>query len=107
MWGGIEDIFNFGGGVSLEGSSSLDSRAELSSEDNDGIIGCNGRRCILRVWANSLHISVDSCLQAWKSLRIREKGGVPRATQICFSESSNWKGCQVVCQSGASDLGIC
>ena len=77
----------------LEGSSSLDSRDELSSEDNDGIIGCSGLRCILKVWANSSHITVASCLQVWKSLRIREGGGFPRATQICSSESSNWKGC--------------
>ena len=104
MWGGIEDIFNFGGGVNLEGSSSLDSRAELSSEDNDGIIGCNGRRCILKVWANSPHIGVASCLQAWKSLRIREGKGVPRATQICFQGRVTGR---VVCQSGVSDLGIC
>jgi len=48
LWGGAEDILNFGGEVSLEGSSSSDSRGESSSEDNDGIIGCSGLRCILK-----------------------------------------------------------
>ena len=47
-WGGAEKVLSFGGRVSLEGSSSSDSRAELSSEDNDGIIGCSGLRCIFR-----------------------------------------------------------
>ena len=93
MWGGAEDILNFGGKVSQEGSSSSDSRDESSSEDNDGTIGCSGLRCILKAWANSPHITVASCLQVWKSLRIREREGFPRATQICSSESSNWKGC--------------
>ena len=36
LWGGAVDTLNFGGEVSLEGSS--DSRDESSSEDNDGII---------------------------------------------------------------------
>jgi len=89
LWGGTEDILNFGGEVSLEGSSLSDSRDELSSEDNDGIIGCSGLRCILRAWANSPHITVASCLQVWKSLHIREGGGFPRATRICSSELSN------------------
>ena len=48
MWGGAEDILNFGGEVSLEGSLPSDSRDESSSEDDDGIIGCNGLRCISR-----------------------------------------------------------
>jgi len=56
-------------------------------------IGCSGLRCILKAWANSPHITVASCLQVWKSLRIREGGGFPRAIHICSSESSNWKGC--------------
>ena len=59
----MEDIFNFGGEVSLEGSSSSDSRDESSSEDNDGIISCSGLGCILKAWANSPHITVASCLQ--------------------------------------------
>ena len=63
MWGGAEYILNFGGGVSLEGSSSADSRDKSSSEDNDVIIGCSGLRCILKAWANSPHITVASCLQ--------------------------------------------
>jgi len=96
MWGGEEDTLNFGGEVSLEGSSSSDSRDESSSEDNDGIIGCSGLRCILRAWANSPHLSVASCLQVWKSLRIRDGRGFPRATRICSSESSNWKGCMSI-----------
>ena len=96
MWGGAEDILNFGGEVSLEGSSSSDSHDESSSEDNDGIIGCNGLRCILKAWANFPHITVASCLQLWKSLRIREGGGFPKATRICSSESSNWMGCVCV-----------
>jgi len=93
LWGGAEDILNFGGGVSLEGSSSSELRDESSSEDNDGTIGCSGLRCILKAWANFPHITVASCLQVWKSLRIRERRGVPRATRICSSESSDWKGC--------------
>jgi len=94
VFGGVaEDILNCGGKVSPEGSSSSDSRDELSSEENDGVIGCNGLRCILKTRANSPHITVASCLQVWKSLRIRERGGFPRATRICSSESSNWKGC--------------
>ena len=105
MWGGAEDIFNFGGEVSLEGSSSSDSHDESSSKDYDGTIGCSGLRCILKAWANSLHITVASCLQVWKSLRIREGGGFPRATRICSSEPSPVIG-RVACQSGASDLGI-
>ena len=48
MWGGADDILNFGGEVSLEGSLSSDSRDESSSEDNDGIIGCSGLRSILK-----------------------------------------------------------
>jgi len=56
-------------------------------------IGCSGLRCILKAWANSPHITEASCLQVWKSLRIREGGGFPRAIHICSSESSNWKGC--------------
>jgi len=62
LWGGAEDILNFGGGVNLEGSSSSELRDESSSEDNDGTIGCSGLRCILKVWANSPHITVASCL---------------------------------------------
>jgi len=95
LWGGAEGFLNFGGEVSLEGSSSSDSREESSSEDNDGIIVCIGLGCILKALSNSLHISVASCLQVWKSLRIREGGGFPRpgATRICSSESSNLKGC--------------
>ena len=38
LWGGSEDILNFGGRVSLEDSSSSNSRAESSSEDHEGII---------------------------------------------------------------------
>ena len=71
----------FSGGVSLVGSSSSNLRDESSSEDDDGIIGCSGLRCILKAWANSPHITVASCLQVWKSLRIRERGGFPRATR--------------------------
>ena len=52
MWGGAEDILNFGGEVSLEGSLPSDSRDESSSEDDDGIICCNGLRCMLKAWAN-------------------------------------------------------
>ena len=72
MWGGTEDVLKIRDGVSLEGSSSLGD--ELWSEDNDGTIGCSGLRCILKAWANSPHITVASCLQVWKSLRIREGG---------------------------------
>jgi len=36
--GWVRDILNFGGRVSLEGSSSSNSRAESSSEDHEGII---------------------------------------------------------------------
>jgi len=89
LWDGAEKFFKFGGEVSLEGSSSSDSRDESSSEDNDGTIGCSGLRCILKAWANSPHITVASCLQVWKSLRTRESGGFHRATRICSSESSN------------------
>jgi len=56
-------------------------------------IGSSGLRCILKAWANSPRITVASCLQVWKSLRIREGEGFPRATRVCSSESSNWKGC--------------
>jgi hypothetical protein len=38
LWGGAEDILNFGGGVSLEGSLSSDSRDELSSEAMTGLL---------------------------------------------------------------------
>ena len=38
LWGGAEDILNFGGGVSLEGSLSSDSRDELSSETMTGLL---------------------------------------------------------------------
>lgn len=104
MWGGAEDILNFGGGVSLGGSSSSDSRAESSSEDSDGIIGCSGLRCILRAWTNSPHIGVASCLQVWKSLRIREGGGFlgPPGSALQGRVVG-----RVACQPDASDLGIC
>jgi len=67
LWGGADDILKFGGEVSLEGSSSSDSHDESSSKDYDGTIGCSGLRCILKVWANSPHLTVASCLQVWKS----------------------------------------
>jgi len=38
----VEDILKFRGGVSLEGSSSLESCAESLSEDSFGMIGCSG-----------------------------------------------------------------
>jgi len=42
LCGGVKDILKFRDGVSLEGSSSLKSRAESLSEDSFGIIGCSG-----------------------------------------------------------------